>query len=270
MKKSILLLLVFTSIFSVNAQERGFTIKGKIVSCSENKVKSLGAYIYLYEDSIAVDSIRTYRSLPNILGGGEWVSGKFKFKDVKNGKYEIRSTSHFDEQEYPQIIVSGKNITSLKICSDKLPKKFYEKKTFLDELQNNDTLFINVYIASFGEFGGYDEGLWITKSNNQYAGRFYSLPSTYALQKDYNEISKVYFDKKSQVKPLTDTFLLDHKIVTEINCFLTEIEHYKDNSISNAPEHFLIFTKDKYIFKVKNNSRYKPYIQLKNKIESGR
>jgi len=250
--------------FSINAQEKTFTIKGKIVSCSEYKMHPSG-YIYLFKDGVVIDSVNTYRSL---LDWG-WTSGKFKFKGVKNGEYEIRYETYFDEQDYPKVLVSDKNIKKMIICFDKLPERLYQKKSILDNLQNNDTLFINVYIAAGGEFGGYDEGFWITRENNQYIGRFYKLPNTYGLPRDVAVISRTYSVQKAEIKPLTDNFLLCEQIITEINRFLTEIEHYQDNDwVSNAPEHFLIYDKNKQTFKVKNLSNYKPYQKMKNKIKT--
>lgn len=264
MKIKILLFLQFMFAFSINAQEKTFTIKGKIVSCSEYKMHPSG-YIYLFKDGVVIDSVNTYRSL---LDWG-WTSGKFKFKGVKNGEYEIRYETYFDEQDYPKVLVSDKNIKKMIICFDKLPERLYQKKSILDNLQNNDTLFINVYIAAGGEFGGYDEGFWITRENNQYIGRFYRLPNTYGLHKDIAVISRTYSVQKAEIKPLTDSFLLCEQIIIEINRFLTEIEHYQDNDwVSNAPEHFLIYDKNKQIFKVKNYSSYRPYLKLKNKIKT--
>ena len=267
MEKGILLIIYIIFTFSVNAQEKDFTIKGKIISCSEYKVHPFG-YIYLYKDSVVIDSIATYHSLPDFFGGWAWTSGKFKFKGIKGGEYQIRYDSYFDEQDYPKVLVSEKNIKNLKICFDKLPERLYEKETILDNLKDGDTLFINVYIASFGEFGGYDEGFWITKEKNQYIGRFYRLPNTYALQYNIDAILKAY-SQKAEIKPLTDDFLLSKQMIIEINRFLIEIERYKESWISNAPEHFLIYDKSKQIFKVKNHSRYRPYMSLKNKMING-
>ena len=262
MRKVILLFIYIILTSGINAQEKTFTIQGKIVSCSEHKVYPFG-YIYLYKDSVAIDSVSTYRSFLD----WSWISGKFKFKGVESGEYEIRYSSYFDEQDYPTILVSDRNTKNLKICFDKLPERLFEKKTMLDNLQDNDTLFINVYIASFGEFGGYDEGFWITKENNQYIGRFFGLPNTYGLQKEIGTISKVYSDRKAEIKTLTDNFLLTEQMIVEISRFLIAIEHFReDGLISNAPEHFFIYDKNRQIFKVKNYSRYKPYMNLKNKI----
>ena len=262
--KAILLFLQFIFVFSINAQEKNFAIRGKIVSCSEHKTYPFG-YIYLLKDAVVIDSVDTYRSF---LDFG-WTSGKFKFKGIKSGEYEIRYETFFDEQDYPQILVSDKSIRGMTFCIDKLPERLYKKKTILDNLQNNDTLFINVYIAAGGEFGGYDEGFWITKKNGKYIGRFYKLPNTYGSRRDVNTISRTYFVQKAEIKPITDAFLLSEQIITEINRFLTEIEHYQENDwVSNAPEHFLIYDKNRQIFKVKNYSNYKPYLKLRNKIRT--
>ena len=256
-KLSIVLVLLFL-INSTNvwAQKERFSIKGKVVACS-CKAAEPGGYIYLYKNSIAIDSTFTNRYISSL---GWWFTiRKFNFRGVENGEYEIRYNSAYDTQDYPIIEINNKNVKKIKICFDLLPERLYSKNTMLDNLSNNDTLHINVYIASFGEFGGYDESLWITKVDNQYYGRFYSLPNTYRESGDSLAILKAYFDKNKQsmARPKTDSFILNQLTITTINRFLIEIEHYKKRGISgNAPEHILIYTKNQAIFRFKSNARY--------------
>jgi hypothetical protein len=41
--------------------------------------------------------------------------------------------------------------------------------------------------------------------------------------------------------------------ILKIKKFLIEINHYNDDWISNAPEHFLIYGKNEMIYRIKNN-----------------
>jgi len=265
--RKILIFVLLTNFLNGFTQEKTFSISGKVIGCNEYKDKPSG-FIKLYKDSILVNSIRTYHSAPDFLGGWAWTSGRFKFKELIKGKYEIRYRSYFDKQDYPIVSVDNKNIKNLMIYFDKLPQRFYEEKTMLDNLIKSDTLFIDVYIATAGEFGGYDEGLWITKEGKQVYGRFYRLPNTYALQLDRTEVEKTYRENKSKIIPLTENFKLDEQAIMELKKFLVELNHYNDDAISNAPEHFLIYTKNQKIYRIKNNFAYQPYIKLREKIKN--
>ena len=265
--RNVLILILLTNFLTGFTQEKTFSISGKVISCSEYKDYPSG-FIRLYKDSILIDSVNTYHSVPDFWGGWVWTSGQFKFKGLKKGKYEIKISSRFDTQDYPTVFIDNKNIKNLKFCLNKLPEKLYQEKTMLDKLTKNDTLFINVYIASGGEFGGYDEGLWITKQEKQLYGRFYRLPNTYALQPDMVKVEKTYNDNKSKIIPLTENIKLDETTIIALRKFLVELNHYRDEGFSNAPEHFLIYTRDEKIYRIKNNFEYRPYLKLREKIKN--
>ena len=265
--RNVLIFILLTNFLTGFTQEKTFSISGKVISCSEYKDYPSG-FIKLYKDSILIDSVNTYHSVPDFWGGWVWTSGRFKFKGLKKGKYEIRYDSHFDTQDYPTVFIDNGNIKNLKFCLNKLPERLYQEKTMLDNLSKSDTLFINVYIASGGEFGGYDEGLWITKQEKQLYGRFYRLPNTYALQLDMVKVEKTYNDNKSKIIPLTENIKLDETTIIALRNFLVELNHYHDYAISNAPEHFLIYTRNEKIYRIKNNFEYQPYLKLREKVKN--
>lgn len=265
--RNVLIFILLTNLLTGFSQEKKYTLSGKFISCSEYKDRVPGV-VKLYKDSIEIDSINTYRSAPDFLGGWVWTTSRFKFKGLTKGKYEIRYHSHFDAQDCPTIIIDNENIKNLELCLNKLPERVYQERTMLDNLTKNDTLFINVYIASGGEFGGYDEGLWITKKEEKFYGRFYRLPNTYALQLDRVKVENTYRDNKSKIIPLTEYIKLDETTIIALRKFLIELNHYHDSGISNAPEHFLIYTRNEKIYRIKNNFEYQPYLKLREKIKN--
>jgi len=248
------------------SQESDFMIKGELITCLDTKDKPSG-HIYLLKDSVVIDSVWTYHQ--TLFGDIFWTNGKFKFKGLKNGNYKIMYETYFDTQDFPTFEINGADLKGIEICYDKLPERLYKTKTILDRLVTNDTLFINVFIAAGGEFGGYDEGFWITKKQSGFKGRFYSLPNTYAMQRDTSKVIATYRDNAADIKPITDEISLSPNDIQQINRFLTEINHYNDDWISNAPEHFLIYSKNEMIYRIKNNSHYQPYIDLRNTIKNG-
>ena len=249
------------------SQQTDFMIKGELISCNDSKDEPHG-YVYLFKDSVAIDSINTYHELPDILGGFFWRSGKFKFVGLCTGKYQIRYDTYFDSNDYPIFEINGADIKDIVICFDKLSERYCNSETSLNRMELNDTLFINVYVA-LGEFGGYDEGFWITKTKSGYIGRLYKLPNTYGVHRDKSTVIKIYEENQQDIEPISENFPLTKENLDLIGQFLLEIKYYRDNWISNAPEHFLIQDKNELVFKVKNNSHYKPYIKLKNKIING-
>lgn len=250
---------------SAHSQESNFVIKGEVIACSDTKNKPSG-YIYLLKDSVVIDSASTYHQ--TLLGNIFCTNGKFKFKGVQNGTYQIMYDTYFDTQDFPTFEINGSDLKGIKICYDKLPERLYKEETILDRLGINDTLFINVYIASGGEFGGYDEGFWIVKGQDGFRGRFFSLPNTYSIQQDTAKVIAKYKDNIADIKPITEDIVLSQSDVLKIKKFLIEINHYNDDWISNAPEHFLIYGKNETIYRIKNNSHYQPYINLRKLIKT--
>jgi len=267
MRHYITILILTIGFLSTYSQESNFKIKGEVISCSDTKDKPSG-YIYLLKDSVVIDSVWTYHQ--TLFGDICWTNGKFKFKGLQNGIYQIKYDTYFDTQDFPTFEINGSDLKGIKICYDKLPDRLYKEETSLDRLEINDTLFINVYIAAGGEFGGYDEGFWIIKGQDEFKGRFYSLPNTYAIQqRDTAKVIAKYKNNFADIKPITNDITLSQSDVLEIKKFLIEINHYNDNWISNAPEHFLIYGKNEMIYRIKNNSHYQPYIDLRKLIKNG-
>lgn len=250
----------------VYSQQSDYMIKGEIISCSGFKDKPSG-YIYLLKDSKVIDSVWTYHQ--TLFGDISWTNGKFKFKGLQNGIYQIKYEIYFDTQDFPTFEISNSDLKDIEICYDKLPERLYKEETSLDRLEINDTLFINVYIAAGGEFGGYDEGLWIVKEQDGFIGRYYNLPSSQTNYWNSTSRPPIGREEVKNPEPLSDKFELSESDLIEIKRFLIEIKHYHEDWISNAPEYFYI--KDKYekIFRVKHNSHYQPYLKLRERINNG-
>ena len=88
-------------------------IKGRVISCTNSKDKPSG-YIYLYHDSIAIDSVWTYHQA--LFGDIYWTNGKFNFKGLQNGIYQIRYETYFDTQDFPTFEISDANLKCIEIC----------------------------------------------------------------------------------------------------------------------------------------------------------
>lgn len=262
----LLFLLMICTIDNIYCQKKGFQIKGEIVSCKDSKDKPNG-YIYLYQDSTPIDSVWTYHQ--TLFGDLYWTNGKFKFKGLKNGSYQIRYETYFDTQDFPNFEINEADFKDIEICFDKLPERLYEEETFLDNIEINDTIFINVYIAAGGEFGGYNEGFWIIREQNGFVGRFYSLPDNYAMHRDTAKVIANYNEKLDEIQPISDTFQLSKIDLVRIKRFLIDINHYHDDWISNAPEHFLIYGGNEIMYRIKNNSHFQPYLDLRSAINNG-
>ncbi len=157
------ILILITGFLSAYSQESDFMIKGKLISCSDTKDKPSG-HIYLLKNSVVIDSVWTYHQ--TLFGDIFWTNGKFKFKGLQNGIYQIKYDTYFYTQDFPTFEINGSDLKGIEICYDKLPERYFKEETSLDRLELNDTLFINVHIAAGGEFGGYDEGFWIVKGQN--------------------------------------------------------------------------------------------------------
>ncbi|MFO7656160.1 MAG: hypothetical protein R6W78_03770 [Bacteroidales bacterium] len=252
---------------SAFSQQSDYMIKGEVISCTDSKDKP-GGYIYLYHDSKPIDSVWTYHQ--TLFGDIYWTNGKFKFKGLQNGSYQIRYETYFDTQDFPTFEINGADLKGIEICFDKLPERLYKEKTSLDRLKINDTLFINVYIASGGEFGGYDEGFWIIKEQNGFVGRFYRLPTKYSTHRDTTEVIRSYKNYIFESKPISENIELKENDLELIRRFMVEVKHYQDDYISNATEHILIWNnKNDMIYRIKNNSHFQPYLRLKDRIING-
>jgi hypothetical protein len=201
----ITILTLIIGSLGVYSQQPDYMIKGEIISCSDFKDKPNG-YIYLLKDSKVIDSVWTYHQ--TLFGDIFWKNGKFKFKGLQNGNYQIKYETYFDTQDFPTFEISNSDLKGIEICYDKLPERLYKEETSLDRLEINDTLFINVYIAAGGEFGGYDEGLWIVKEQNGFIGRYYNLPSSRTNYWDSTSIPPIGRENVKIPKPISDKFEL--------------------------------------------------------------
>ena len=118
---------------------------------------------------------------------------------------QIKYNCLFDVDTVIPITIVNKDY-NLDVCFDLLPKSKYSELTALDRLIENDKRFIDCYIASAGEFGGYDEGFWITKTRDSLTGEFFSLGNTYLLVVDLEKIFQFYVQNEPNAKPISQKF----------------------------------------------------------------
>jgi hypothetical protein len=259
------LLLTFFLLGLTTNQSDKSTIRIKIRACSNAKWQYSGT-VYLLKDGKAQDSIITFRYVSNILFSYYKRDYDFKFENLTPGQYQVKYRNSFNVDSLVTIDLTSETGKTVEICFDKLADTIYDQESLLDNLSSGDTLRINCYIAAGGEFGGYDEGLWITKQGTKYLAMFYSLPNTYGMGWDINRI-EIYEQHSDEIEQKSSAKVLTENQVEDVNKFLIEIEYYRTGTgWTNAPEFFSIYSKTDTIRRVKIDSRWKPYITLRQEI----
>lgn len=266
--KTLLTILTIGILTSLSVEGKSFYIDITVRSCSDYRLY-YSQKVFLIKDSLVIDSVETikYNKTLAFLGFSGWTRNtNFRFKDLQPGNYSLKYECLFDVDTVIPVKISNQN-EKVVICFDILPDSKYRDATILDLLNSNDTLFIDCYIAALGEFGGYDQGLWITKSDSKLFGQFYNLEYTYCLGIDLAKIYNFYKTNENKAKPIGDKFEITPEIKIYINNFLNEVKNYRTGEgYSNALEHFIIYNKTEKILKWKHNYRYQPYLKLKEKI----
>lgn len=258
------LLLAFFLLGLTTNQGDKSTIRIKIQACSNVKWQYSGT-VYLLKDGKVQDSVITFRYVSNILFSYYKKDYNFKFENLTPGQYQVKYRNSFNVDSLVNIDLTSATEKTVDICFDRLSDSIYNRETPLDNLSSGDTLRINCFIAA-GEFGGYDEGLWITKQEGKYLAMFYSLPNTYGMGWDTNRI-EIYEQHRNEVQLKSGARVLTENQIEDVNKFLVEIEYYRTGSgWTNAPEFFSIYSKTDTIRRVKMDSRWKPYIALKQEI----
>lgn len=261
-------ILIIGLILNFSPRDKKYSIHVKVESCSDFKM-FYSQQIYLLKNTKVIDTVETqkYSKFLSFIGFSGWINNNnFKFKNLEPGQYHIKYLCAFDVDTLIPINITDKN-QQVTVCFDILPKSKYFEPTPLDRLQLGDTLFINCYIASFGEFGGYDEGLWITKEDSIFYGQFYYLVYSYPISGDLNKLLSFYLKNKNEAKPIPNRFEINSKIQRSISMFLNEIKYYRiSNGFSNAPESFIIYSTTDTILKIKNDFHYQPYLKLRERV----
>lgn len=242
-----------------------YSIRVKIKACS-NVIRQYSQTVYLVKDGKVQDSVVTLQYVNNIFFSYYKKVHDFKFQDLTPGQYQIKYRNSFNVDSLVNIDLTAGIEKTIEICFDKISEDIYDKKTPLDNLTSGDTLRINCYIAAGGEFGGYDEGLWITKQGTKYSAKYYSLPNTYGAGWDIDRI-EIYEQQRNKIAEKSNAKVLTENQIADVNRFLIEIDYYRTGSgWTNAPEFFSIYSKTDTIRRVKTDSRWKPYIALRQKI----
>jgi hypothetical protein len=150
----------------------------------------------------------------------------------------------------------------VEVCFDRIPSTEFDSVEALDQLAVDDTLFLNAYISSAGEFGGYDEGLWIWRQDKLLVGQFYSLSNSYSYT---GNRELFYRASKSVSKPISDTINLYTKQLHAVRKFIVQTQNYRRDKIeSNAPEYIAGFNGQiSYQIEMHTHSDWTPYNTLR-------
>ena len=260
-----LLLLTFFLLGLTTNQGEKSSIRVKIQACSNVKWKYSGT-VYLQKDGKVQDSVITVQYVNNIFFSYYKRDNDFEFQNLTPGQYHVKYRNSFNVDSLVNLNLTSGAEKTVEICFDKISESIYNQKTPLDNLASGDTLRVNCHIAAGGEFGGYDEGLWITKQGTKYLAKYYSLPNTYGTGCDIDRIA-LYERERHKIKEKSNAKILTDNQIADVNRFLIEIEYYRTGSgWSNAPEFFSIYSKTDTIRRVKMDSKWKPYIALRQRI----
>lgn len=240
---------------------QSYTLKGKLKSCQDLELY-FDNRVFLYQNQEKIDSANF---IHETFFGYNIRHKKFVFRELTPGQYEVYYSPRFGVDSIRPVFIRDKNV-HIKICMDELPEDAFRSSTILDNLQIDDTLYINAYVASAGEFGGYDEGLWIWRNDESFIGQFFALRYSYALSWD-REMEEFYKRHQHEAKAKTETFVLNENDMKAIKYFLVETENYNGQFwISNAPEHIVIYDRNGG-YKLKyHDHTWSPYVRLKRNI----
>jgi hypothetical protein len=256
-----ILFIVLIIITSCKSTEN-YKIKGKLKSCHD-LIQTFDNEIYLLSDGQIIDSANTaYRSFLSF----PIYKKRFAFKNLNAGEYKLKYNPRFRFDSTKTVTILDKSV-KVDICLAEIPQTVFKEMTLIDKLNDIDTLFINVYIASAGEFGGYDEGLWIWKDHERIKCQFYDLSSTYGMDWDSDRIT-FYKQNKSKAKPKSEIIDIKNNEKYAIKTFLIETRNYNEKQpwASNAPEFITVYDRtNKYQIEY-HDFNWKPYEKLKKSI----
>lgn len=261
--KYALSIFIVVLLLTSQKQKGSFAFEVEVISCESKK--KYDDWVYLIKDDKRIDSVNTYEYKDYLLFQS-WVrKNNVRFKGLRPGEYQIKYTPkfNFDSVATVQIINRDERV---KICYDEVPLIAYNQATIIDELPLGDTLYINAYVAAAGEFGGFDEGLWVWHDGYQLTGQFFSLANTYGMEWETDRV-ELYRRKQNEAKLSSQTFNLSETQVQDIKWFLVETRSYRKRSgISNAPEFITVYSSNDSYQISEHDFEWKPFLQLKEKI----
>lgn len=258
-------LFIFIGFFLLPSlrQKNTYAIEVEILGCEAGR--KYHDWVYLLEGDQKIDSINTYAYRDFVLFRS-WVRrDKIRFKGLSPGKYQIKYTPKYNFDSLATVEIVNSNIKR-NICFDNIPASAYKQPTLIDKLYPSDTLYLNGYVAAGGEFGGYDEGLWIWKEENQFKGQFYALANTYGIGWETNR-QEFYEQHKKRAKAVSQVFVLTKYQLIDIKRFLVETSSYrKRNSVSNAPEFITVYSNSGGYRIMEHDFAWQPFLSLKENI----
>ena len=257
-------LLLYLTFFLFMNSGSNFTIEVEMIGC-ECFDREYGRYIYLNQNNQPVDSIN-FLEYKQMLGTGYHQKRKVaKFKNLKPGTYSISYHNYYGQDSTIEITIGSDKTTEIEICHDQINPQTFEEQTALDQLQNGDTLFINSYKLA-GEFGGFDEGLWIWKSKNKIRGAFFNLPSTY--EQGWDSRLNFFIKYKISAEFKSEPFELTPEQVADIEHFLIETKYYPQYKWphTNAPDFLTIYSRTDTLERTNQEWKCNSYLKLREKL----
>ena len=261
--KQVLFLFIGVLLLSSLKQKDRYAIEVEILGCGSGRKYS--DWVYLVKEDKKVDSINSYTYKDFVLFQS-WVrKAKFRFRGLIPGEYQIKYTPRYNFDSIATVQVVSSDVKH-RICFDEIPANAYQQPTLLDKLSSGDTLYINGYIAAGGEFGGYDEGLWMWKEGIQLKGQFFALANSYGIGWDTNR-QEFYRQHINQAQAVSQAFVLTENQNQDVKRFLVETGNYrKRNTISNAPEFITVYNKNGGYQIMEHDFDWRPFLSLKKKI----
>jgi len=253
--------LLFLGVLALHVPQarKTYSVTVHLSACEHD----IGYYdkVFLLKNGLIIDSLfreSSYYILGIIISDNKL---KYRFDGLTPGEYQVRYSPMFKFDSIIPVSVVDRN-QHVEVCFDRIPATEFDSAEALDQLTVDDTLFLNAYIASAGEFGGYDEGLWIWRQEKRLIGQFYSLSNSYAYS---GNRELFYRASKSVSKPISDTINLDTKQLHAVRKFIVQTKNYRrDRILSNAPEYIAGFNGQcRYQIEMHTHSRWMPYSDLK-------
>jgi len=231
--------ILFLGIIALHVPQskRTYSVTVHMKACQHN----IGYYdkVFLLRNGLVIDSLfreSSYYILGVIISDNKL---KYRFNGLTPGEYQVRYSPMFKFDSIIPVSVVDRN-QHVEICFDRIPTTEFDSVEALDQLAVDDTLFLNAYISSAGEFGGYDEGLWIWRQGNSLVGQFFSLSDTYGYS---GKRVQFYKERKAVSKPISDTIHLDDSQLYAIRKFIVQTQNYRRGpSESNGPDFITVFS----------------------------
>ena len=136
-------------------------------------------------------------------------------------------------------------------------------------IQENDTLYLNYFIAS-GEFGGKNEGLVIHNSgNNIKAKSIRYSSSSYGKALEVDTIVSFYIENRNNYTVVKKEWVLSKKECEYLTKVLGEIKTQSEekNVYSNASEHYVIITESKKHVFIDRTGKWNKFLEIKKVLD---